>query len=205
MSVLDARKGDWASLIRAVHLFFDEIVGKYDTEKYAPDALEEFKLAFSGLATVQPDTLNRAIRWKYGKLSRGAVTASQAAVIETIQTRWGEFSGSEPSIASTAFDFWDKHLNSTAFITKAFLVHLSFPDDVPIIDQHNWRAMRHLVRRFGCSDLLPQHPRRFEHVLLLGQFMRLLLAFWHETLGPAPSMGELDRYLMMFGKHVAPR
>lgn len=205
MSVLDARKGDWASLVRAVHLFFDEIGGKYDTSKYDPDSLEEFKLAFSDLSTVEPDTLDRAIRWKYGKLSRGRVTDSQAAVIKTIQTRWAEFSGSAPSTPSAVFEFWDRHLNSTAFITKAFLVHLSFPDTVPIIDQHNWRAMRHLAARFECSDLLPQHPRRFEHVLLLGRFMRLVLACWDETLGSPPSMGALDRYLMMFGKHVAPR
>ena len=126
--------------------------------------------------------------------------------INIVKETWPDFVAEAPLGWRAALAFWDKILPPTSFITKAFLVHLSYPEDVMIIDQHNWRAIRYFSTPFlDRAARLPKKPNQAQHLESAEWFVRGVLTRWGGSVEERPTRDKLDRYLMMFGKHLAPR
>mgnify|MGYP006178047015 CR=1 FL=1 len=89
----------------------------------------------------------------------------------------------------------------TRYITVAYLTHLIHHHaNIPIIDQHNFRAMNDLLNKAQGSSFSKKKPSNWNDILVLKNFMLSLQEYL-----PQYSFAELDRFLMMFGRYHAVR
>ena len=89
------------------------------------------------------------------------------------------------------------------FITVAFLLHLLYPSQVPIVDQHNFRAVNALMAGARHGWLSKKRPSRYSDIRLVGDFMTAVLDAWRRlTPDSVPCERELDKFLMMYGKAI---
>jgi hypothetical protein len=95
---------------------------------------------------------------------------------------------------------------SSRYITKTFLLHLLRPNKIPIIDQHNFRAMNHFLKTVHPGWRSKSKPSTYTDLATFSDFDRAILSRW-KALDPVgvPSERNLDRFLMMFGKGLKQR
>jgi hypothetical protein len=92
------------------------------------------------------------------------------------------------------------------FITVAFLLHLLHPRQVPIIDQHNFRAVNALLASGRPAWKIRRRPSQYADILLVGAFMEAVLTAWRRRSPESvPSKRDLDKFLMMYGKAIKER
>jgi len=93
------------------------------------------------------------------------------------------------------FQWWDKRLGRLRYITSAYLTHLIHPLHVPIIDQHNFRAMNHLRQASSAKN----KPSNWSDIVQLKLFLKEASERYQrpET--------DFDKYLMMYGRALKPR
>ncbi len=85
----------------------------------------------------------------------------------------------------------------------SFLLHLLRPGQIPIIDQHNFRAMNHYPMRVRNGWLPKSKPSEFDDLAILSAFMSDTLLSWKLLdVATVPAKCDLDRFLMMFGKEL---
>jgi hypothetical protein len=85
----------------------------------------------------------------------------------------------------------------------AFLLHLLHPRSVPIIDQHNFRAVNALLAAVRPEWKGRSRPTMYGDIALVGTFMDAVLRAWSRhapTTVPKPL--DLDKFLMMYGKSI---
>ena len=105
-----------------------------------------------------------------------------------------------------AYARWRERLGTTGFITFCFLRHLISPTAVPILDQHNFRAVNHHLASIGVDVHAKQKPSTIEDLYLVRDFAAGVLQRWPTATSDAtPATDELHRYLMMFEKHFNKR
>jgi hypothetical protein len=74
---------------------------------------------------------------------------------------------------------------------------------VPIIDQHNFRAVNALMGEVRPGWHPRKKPIRYADLTLVATFMRVVLAAWRRHgHDPAPTVRDLDKFLMMYGKAI---
>jgi len=83
------------------------------------------------------------------------------------------------------------------------LLHLLRPSTIPIIDQHNFRAMNYYLSWLIMGCRAKSQPSTYEDLLLLADFGRRVRNRW-KALDPKtmPATRALDQYLMMFWKDL---
>ena len=82
-----------------------------------------------------------------------------------------------------------------------FLLHLLRPLSVPIVDQHNFRAVNSLIRQVRPSWQSKTMPTRYRDLETVAMFMAAVLKGWRQSMpASAPSSHRLDKFLMMYGK-----
>jgi hypothetical protein len=91
---------------------------------------------------------------------------------------------------------------SQDFVSRVFLVHLTAPGRLPMIDRFNHRAVRWLLGTVRSEFELGGLPSEYSDVILLRSFIEEIRRAWS---GKPPMGSIIDRYLMMLGKHIAPR
>src|SRR4051794_30831367 len=117
----------------------------YSFDKYPPDLYASYREAF-GLGKEEAP-VREALLWKYGKAASSGYPKSYATILTDADTLWKKFLEleSRPS-PKDCFKWWISKLGvpksgRPRFITAAFVTHLVHgQDEVPIIDQHNFRA-----------------------------------------------------------------
>src|SRR5947207_15984695 len=93
-----------------------------------------------------PGTLRDALLWKYGHLGKPAIPPAHERLISQLQRGWPAAVAALPNVPKHVFVALDRDFGGkTRFITVAFLLHLLYPSKVPIIDQHNFRAVNALM------------------------------------------------------------
>ena len=104
------------------------------------------------------------------------------------------------------FSFLDSEFgHGSRFVTVAFITHLVPPRTVPIFDQHNFRATNDLLAGVRRGWTGKKAPSRDVDVVLLSGVMRAVRAGWKSETGErAPSLRELEKFLMMYGKSIKP-
>ena len=171
-----------------------DLIARYDEGKYPPEIYTEIKQAFSIDQSEKPN-LEVALKWKWGHQGKSNFPSKQKALIQRVESRWKDFSMKRSRLVpKETFDYWRKSLTPASYITAAFLTHLLHFEKVPIIDQHNYRAMNDLVRRVRQGHLTKKRPSNWNDLEMLKSFMTVL----------APKCclenGRFDRFMMMYGK-----
>ena len=186
---------------------FAEYSSQYDTKKYWPEVYERVGREFRQPAAVTPGTLRDALLWKYGHLRKPAIPPAHERLISQLQRGWPAAVAALPNAPEDAFVALDRDFGGkTRFITVAFLLHLLHPGKVPIIDQHNFRAVNAFMTCVRPAWHTRMRPSHYEDITLVAAFMQAVLAAW--VLGApesAPSGRDLDKFLMMYGKAIKER
>jgi len=188
--------------VQAIRPHLSHYADQYDTKKYLPAVYDRAREAFRRPSTVGPATLRKALLWKYGHLGKPAIPAGHERLISQVQLAWPAAMGILPDAPREAFAVLDRAFGGKArFITVAFLLHLIHQRTVPIIDQHNFRAVNVLMAGARPGWQSRRKPSRYADLTLVANFMDAVLAAWgRDVPDSAPSSRELDKFLMMYGK-----
>jgi hypothetical protein len=191
-------------IVDQVRLNFVQTIIGYDAAKYPEDAYDDLLLAFRSPATIVPDNISDALRWKYGHWKKDNYPETHKAIIRNVQSRWAVFANRQIVDARQIFDYWTGVLEQhNAFITIVFLTHLLRSDTIPIIDQHNFRAMNSYMRAARPNWRYRNRPSRFDDVLDLHEFMQSIIQHWTNGNVPEPpTQRSLDKYLMVRGRQL---
>lgn len=188
-----------ATVAQAIAADFSRISAAYDFTKYPADAYRRFRERFALLASENPE-IRPALLWKWGHGNKSNFPAAHRDLIEKIESLWPVFVRSDaPADSARTFEWWHNALHpQSVYITVAYLTHLvHHREPLPIIDQHNFRAMNALVRLVQPSYKFKQKPSRWADILELKGFMLALL-----PLLDCEGFGDLDRFLMILGKRL---
>lgn len=184
-----------------ITVFWEELIGKYESGKYLEEVYLNGVAQFASPQTVSTAQLRRLLLWKYRKSPRRKISPRLAPTIRTAIRAWPIYIECLPASASLAKDFWDKQFGARSFVTRCFLAHLAFPNSIPIIDVHTWRALTYLHGKMGNVDQLRINPREWRHAAQLHELMVAI----RDRKGNGTTLRDVDKVLMMLGKHLAPR
>lgn len=184
-----------------INPIFADVLAQYDFGKYPANSYQSFKNTFSKLPP-KNGQISDALLWKWGKSGQNNYPQSYTNLIAEISGHWGDFVRSGATATSQeTFEWWNKTLHrKTTFITEAYITHLVHHTQLPIIDQHNFRAMNYLKSKVRVGYRYKKKPSNWNDIQSLKQFMDMLLRKL-----PNLSFGDLDRFLMMYGRNQVPR
>ena len=175
---------------------FDIYSNKYDEVKYPPGYYQSLKEIF--IIKNKNVDFKLAMEWKYGHISKKNYPKSHKAIIARSNLKWMEFISIENELGpKETFHWWHKELGKSAYITAAWITHLIHHKlGVPIIDQHNFRAM-HLLKNKGTKSTpsFKRKPSKWHDIEQLIEFIEQI-----KIIMPTKSLQEIDRFLMMYGK-----
>lgn len=178
---------------------FDFYASKYDEVKYPPEHYQELKDNFT-INNKNAD-FKLAMEWKYGQINKKNYPQAHKDIIAKSNKNWPAFiSSGKALIPKETFDWWHGELGKTAFITAAWITHLIHHNSgVPIIDQHNYRAI-HLLKNIGnigtkSTPSFKRKPSNWGDIQQLIEFIEQI-----KIIMPTKSLQEIDRFLMMYGK-----
>jgi hypothetical protein len=182
-------------------------ISKYDEAKYPPAELSRLRSVFSGSGSdVREDDITAALVWKYGHTGKSNFPTCQRALAFRIADLWHENAIVPTKDPEKDFYRWRALLGQTSFITVCFLLHLVHPHAIPILDQHNYRAVNYYLSLIHPAMKKKAKPSQFEDLLLIRDFSACVLTDWEnhcKSKKPAPD--SLDRFLMMYGKNLKTR
>lgn len=191
---------------RAMASDFGYYLARYDEAKYPPQILERLRLLFSRPDWFRPEDVELALRWKFGHLGKEDYPSTQRALARKIAGLWPEHRIRADESPQEVMVRWREFVGSTSFITICFLLHLVAPDEWPILDQHNFRAVQRLLADRRRTLAAKARPSTADDLVLVRDFVAGVRHVWvRVNRRPAPSAAAVDRYLMMFGKALKAR
>jgi hypothetical protein len=178
-------------ICREVRHDFDQNLERYDFKKYPEAPYAQFRKHFSALDP-SSELIADALTWKWGHWGKDNFPARQKSLIDKLRGAWGDFakSGSAPDAPET-FRFWRER---APYITASYITHLVHHRSIPIIDQHNFRAMHGLVSLVRAGHNWKREPATWTDIIDLKAFMDQV----GESTGREAA--QLDKFLMMYGK-----
>jgi hypothetical protein len=180
-----------------------EYADRYDEKKYWPHIYTLIRREFRDSADVSRGAIRKALLWKWGHLGKRRIPAAHTALIADIQGGWSKVAATLPSSHSGAFDVLDSSFGPNRFVTVAFMLHLLRPRSVPIVDQHNFRAVNDLIRQVRPEWRPRAAPCRYRDLETVTMFMETVLKAWRQSMPvSAPSSRTFDKFLMMYGKAI---
>jgi len=191
-------------IAKAIRPQLAEYADQYPIKKYLPAVYQRVGREFRQPTEVGPGTLREALLWKYGHLGKSAIPRAHELLISQLQRDWPTVAAALRGAPEDDFRVLDLRVGGkTRFITIAFLLHLLHPGEVPLIDQHNYRAVNALLAASRPGWRSRTQPSRYADITLVAAFMKAVLTAWRRR-APAsvPSDRELDKFLMMYGKSI---
>ena len=187
--------------IQFINQHFDFFVKQYDGKKYPPDIYQTAKINFSSF-TADAETIKLALEWKWGHFGKPNYPDNHKLLIKEIINEWENFnmSNHEKNSAIKNFEWWKKKLggkSSSRYITIAFITHLIHNEEIPIIDQHNYRALNFFTNNLSLSSDLKKRPSNWNDVIKLKEFTDTILPNLNNI-----TPQDFDKFLMMFGKSI---
>jgi hypothetical protein len=183
-----------------INQHFEYFLNQYDISKYPPSIYNTAKDKFASLC---PDEkiITNALLWKWGHLGKDNFPDKQRQLIRKVINLWPYFITSiDTSDPQTTFFWWSRNLkegNLKRYITVTFITHLVHHQKIPIIDQHNFRALNYFSNNLIFSDSFKKNPSNWDDVIKLKQFMDNILTRLSNN-----NPEDLDKFLMMFGKSL---
>jgi hypothetical protein len=181
---------------------FDAYASKYDDRKYPPDVYQNLLKEFSVPARVTCEGIRYAVLWKFGHLGKPQIPSHHEALISELQKGWPAVPEAVVGSPADSFDrlamlFRAQH----RYITVCFFLHLLRPTEIPIIDQHNFRAMNHYISVVRPGFRHMQRPSSYSDLITLRSFLSAIRSGWIAVEpSTVPNQSDLDRFLMMYGK-----
>ena len=195
-------------VVSAIRQSFDSVAKMFDTSKYPEAVYRRIRLAFKTPNHVRPDDLRDALYWKFGHLGKeGRIPTTHRKLISELQRAWPRLVRDLPDAPDQTFALINDRVGGpTRFITTAFVVHLIHPSHVPIIDQHNFRAVNSLIQGVRPSWTSKKKPSSWSDIVLVHAFMSAVRSAWrHEAPATTPTLRRLDQFLMRYGKDIKRR
>lgn len=199
MEMNDAVKGaDSQIIVGVMQANYKEYPARYSYIKYLGQECQRFKRAFSEFNAKAE--LDLALLWKWGHWGKANYPSKQGALINEISALWIKYLQWVGSLANSpapkaTFLWWNEYLGRVRYITTAYLTHLIHPHDVPIIVQHNFRAMNRLI---GAQQS-KKKPSGWDDIVHLKPFLNEAITKLQY------SESDFDKYLMMYGRALKPR
>ena len=194
-----------AAIARSIAHKLTEYAQRYDVHKYPPAVYEELKAAFRNLALVERPEIERALRWKFGHRAKLRIPEAHSRLIADLAAVWPTFIQHDLEDPHQICRFLlEKLKRPDAFVTIAFLTHLICGECVPIIDQHNLRAINHFIGKVREGWIGKSKPNCMGDVWLVKGFLQAVPAAWPLGDTERPDEIQLDRFLMMYGKAIKP-
>lgn len=189
---------DWVIIAGEVQATYSEHFAQYSYIKYPAQDYQRFKRTFSAFNASAE--LDLALLWKWGHWGKANYPSKQGTLINEISALWLKYLKWVGALADTpapkaTFLWWNERLGRVRYITTAYLTHLIHPHDVPIIDQHNFRAMNHLI----SAQQSKKKPSNWDDIVHLKCFLN------EATTKLQYSESDFDKYLMMYGRALKPR
>jgi hypothetical protein len=180
---------------------FEKYVEGYDYNKYPKVKYNLAKKSFSTL-DVSSAQIREILNWKYGNVGKSNTPQSHKNIIKRVIIKWPKFLQSESSKdAEDTFNWWHNALyvgKSRPYITVAFITHLiHFKRNIPIIDQHNYRAMNYLLNNRLNLNEVKKNPSTWQDIVELMKFIEKISA-----LNNKKTSDEIDKFLMIYGKSI---
>lgn len=159
------------------------------------------------MSPVSDGNIRTAALWKFGHLRKNRIPRHHEHLILSLQRQW-------PALCSTLIgptaEVFTKLKNAIGgrdpFITVAFFVHLLRSSEVPIIDQHNFRAMNYYCMAVRPAWRPKSKPRTYQDLVTLSSFLSDIGCRWVASdQSTVPDERKLDRFLMMYGKALKAR
>lgn len=185
-------------IVKLISQVYSEHLDKYNFKKYPADDYARFKTSYSQ-CVIPNNEIHNSLVWKWGHVGKANFPQKQKDLIKKVENLWPEFVGSDHRHTSyRTFEWWKTKLPPTSFITIAYITHLvHHAEPIPIIDQHNFRAMNHFRKQVLPAHTSNNLPRTWSHISELKSFMIEILNNF-----PDKSFDELDRFLMMYGRSI---
>lgn len=187
--------------IQFINQHFDFFVKQYDEKKYPPNIYQTAKKRFSSF-TAEEKTIKLALEWKWGHVKKSNYPNKHKQLITEIINEWENFNKSthDKKSADKNFEWWKNKLGgktSTRFITIAFITHLIHNEEIPLIDQHNYRALNFFTNNLSLSSSFKKRPSNWNDIIKLKEFTDTILPHLHSK-----NPQDFDKFLMMFGKSI---
>ena len=196
-----------ARVVDLIRPCFSRYVSEYDERKYPHGIYKYLLRTFKAPEKVSDDDIRTALLWKLGHLAKRRIPAHHEALIACLQERWPGFSSATLGPPAEVFDRLAAAVEvATRYITVSFLLHLLRPAEVPIIDQHNFRAMNYYFRMVRPVWRRKSKPSTYGDLETLASFLSAIRGRW-KRIEPCtvPSQVCLDRFLMMYGRALKSR
>jgi len=187
----------YKSIIKFIDENFHQYYTMYDFSKYSLDDYIEYQYNFSSLAP-KNTSIEEALKWKWGHAGKNNFPQSHKDIIKEVETNWKYFALQSFLVPKDTFDYWQNIFNGRkAYITTVYITHLVHNTEIPIIDQHNYRAMNHLIKIFVNGDYqFKKSPSNWNDLIQFTNFINYI----------SKSMNidkeKLDKFLMMYGKSI---
>ena len=190
---------DCSTILGKIDCFYTELLGKYEEEKYNEQEYERLGAIFRSPENIVRRDIEDALAWKYGKTHENLLkNPKYEGVISSFVDGWPSFLEENAASGDAVFDYWSERIGSS-FISVAFAAHLIYPAEIPIVDQHTFRAIRYFLGQVNFDHGVRKVPGSLAEIHTLQEFVKSFAERKNV------SRREFDKYLMMFGKHVAPR
>jgi hypothetical protein len=196
-------KNETNQIVARIAPIFQQVLNEYDFRKYPAADYARFKASFTALANPNND-ISDAMIWKWGHWGKPNYPQRHQDLITEIQGLWPQYVNSfKNNTSEQTFLWWRSHLNrQTTYITVAYITHLvHHQEPLPIIDQHNFRAMNSLLGCVRQPTRSKKKPSNWNDIIALKHFMTSI----HAALPQQKTFSELDRFLMMYGRNYAAR
>jgi hypothetical protein len=201
-TVIPITQNETNQIVARITPIFNQVLNEYDFGKYPAADYDRFKTSFAGLTNLNNDIAD-AMTWKWGHWGKQNYPQHHKNLIVEIQSLWPQYVGAfNKNTSEQTFQWWRGRLNrQTTYITIAYITHLiHHQEPLPIIDQHNFRAMNSLLGCVRQPMRSKKKPSNWNDIIALKNFMSSIQAAL-----PQRTFSELDRFLMMYGRNYAAR
>ena len=199
--MLSLTEDETHKILSAISGIFQTHLTKFSAGKYPDEDYDGFLRVFADPTTVGEPAIRSALLWKYGHWNKSNYPQRHDQLIARVVELWPDLVATLPATPRAVFTYL--HMNSgVPYVSAAFLTHLLFPLDIPIIDQHNFRAMNHLLMAVRPEWTHRQIPSSYEDLLNLKTFMQAILENGSRAAHGEPSSRDLDKFLMAYGKSI---
>ncbi|OMD12607.1 hypothetical protein NSS98_30790 [Paenibacillus sp. FSL E2-0274] len=185
----------------------DPYLSRFPYARYPNEPLEDWKLAFTDLPSIQPQTIKQALSWHFGGWQRKSLSSAHSKTLSLFIKAWSEFLQGRSFDPDQVFSFWQSQLSdwSRGFNGVAFLLHLMQPEHFELADHHRIQAMTEILQAIEHKE----SSRTFSYSL---QGLEDYNAFFNAIYPKLPydqlNRIKLERFLKAYGnrhayKHVS--
>ncbi|EFM09533.1 hypothetical protein PaecuDRAFT_3580 [Paenibacillus curdlanolyticus YK9] len=198
---LTLNEKDKRSLAALIQARMEEHISRFPFARYPIEPVEEWKRIFYDPISITPTTLKQSLSWHFGSWQRKDLALAHRKVISTIVVNWSEYI-KNPYSLTDSLQFWQQKLPNwkTGFNAVAFLLHLTRPDSIELVDHHRLQAMTELLKEIKHKEAEQTFSLTLTDLECYSSFFRAVM--------PKLPFGLrnrilLDRFLKAYGNRCA--